>query len=130
MLLRKPSKGYEMEIFNAISKHSTAEAIKKPEAIEPRKPVEAIAKNTVEKNAKDKEEIKQQLNKAVEEVNDKMKSLETNVSFGFNDKIESMYVDVTEKHTGQVIRKIPSEEFMKLTEHFREIIGIIFDRRS
>lgn len=120
-----------MEIFNAISKQANvAEGIKKAESVEPKRPVEAIAKNTIEKNAKDKEDIKQQLNKAVEEVNDKMKSLETNVTFGFNDKIDSMYVDVTEKHTGEVIRKIPSEEFMRLTEHFREVIGIIFDKRS
>nr|WP_314889248.1 flagellar protein FlaG [uncultured Campylobacter sp.] len=35
-----------------------------------------------------------------------------------------------EAKTGEVIRKIPTEQVMKLTETFREAIGVLFDKES
>ncbi|NLN00116.1 MAG: flagellar biosynthesis protein FlaG, partial [Campylobacteraceae bacterium] len=70
------------------------------------------------------------LNETVKELNEQMEHLETNIAFGFNDKISSMYVSVSEKSSGKLIRKIPTEEAMKLSEHFQEIIGVIFDKKG
>ncbi|MBZ7942318.1 FlaG family protein [Campylobacter molothri] len=63
-------------------------------------------------------------------LNEQMDSLDTNVRFGYSDKTGSMYISVTEKSTGREIRKIPSEEAMRLAEYFKDVIGMIFDKES
>ena len=126
-----------MEIFNAVSKQMNAATTKplESQALEARQVEQShttreVAKDSRTQNAQDKEDIQKQLNETVKNLNDQMESLNTNISFGFNDKIESMYVSVMERSSGKLIRKIPTEEAMKLSEHFREIIGVIFDKKG
>ena len=73
---------------------------------------------------------KEELKNTIENLNKHMDSLDTNVKFGFDDKIEQMFVNVMERSTGKIIRKIPSEEAMKISEKMREIVGIIFDKKG
>ncbi|TKX28620.1 flagellar biosynthesis protein FlaG [Campylobacter sp. MIT 12-8780] len=75
--------------------------------------------------AKDKD-----LNQIAQNLNEQMKSLDTNIRFAYSDKIEGLYISVTEKDTGRVIRQIPSEEAMKMAEHFKNAIGLIFDKEG
>ncbi|MCW1360541.1 FlaG family protein [Campylobacter sp. US33a] len=88
-----------------------------------------VAQNTEQGNTQN-ESINEQLSKLTEKLNQQAESLGTNIKFGFNDKIHSMYVSVTEKHTGRLIRQIPSEEALKLAEHLQDVIGMIFDKES
>ncbi|AJC90659.1 flagellar protein FlaG [Campylobacter subantarcticus LMG 24377] len=76
------------------------------------------------------ENLNDKLKNATEKLNQQMETLETNVRFAYNDKINEIYVNVIEKDTGRLIRKIPSEEVMKLIEHFKGVIGTIFDKES
>ncbi|MCZ0772021.1 FlaG family protein [Campylobacter hepaticus] len=76
------------------------------------------------------QDMKERLADIVKRLNEQMESLDTNVRFGYSDKIGSMYISVTEKNTGKEIRKIPSEEAMRLAEYFRDFIGMIFDKES
>lgn len=96
--------------------------------------VREIAKQTSQisetKNDSQKDEINKDLNKVTKKLNDQMESLKTNIRFAYNDKIDSMYVNVLEQDSGKLIRKVPSDEMMKLIEHFREIIGVIFDKKG
>lgn len=78
----------------------------------------------------EKQSFAEQLKEVAQKLNDQVESLNANVRFGYNDKINSMYLSVTEKSTGKEIRQIPSEEAMRLSEHFREVIGMIFDKES
>ncbi|EAJ8779746.1 flagellar biosynthesis protein FlaG [Campylobacter upsaliensis] len=77
-----------------------------------------------------KQSFAEQLKEVAQKLNDQAESLNTNVRFGYNDKINSMYLSVTEKSTGKEIRQIPSEEAMRLAEHFKEVVGMIFDKES
>ncbi|KGI55960.1 FlaG family protein [Campylobacter sp. MIT 97-5078] len=70
------------------------------------------------------------LNQIAQNLNEQMKSLDTNIRFAYSDEIEGLYISVTEKDTGRVIRQIPSEEAMKMAEHFKNAIGLIFDKES
>ncbi|MDO4673935.1 FlaG family protein [Campylobacter sp.] len=72
----------------------------------------------------------QQLDSIAKKLNEQMERLGADLHFGYNDKINSLYLSVTEKSTGREIRRIPSEEAMRLTEHFRDVIGLIFDKKS
>lgn len=72
----------------------------------------------------------EQIQDILAKANENLSLLNTNIRFGYNDKIDSMFINVTEKDTGNLIRKIPTEQAMKLTEHFRDIIGMIFDKKE
>lgn len=124
-----------MEIFNAVSKQmdtSSIDNFKPTQAASATelKPAQETIETSEDRNKQDKKEIEHQLKRAVKNLNNQMDRLNTDITFGYNDKINSMYVDVKERSTGKLIRKFPSEEAMKLTEHFKEVIGIIFDEKG
>lgn len=72
----------------------------------------------------------EEINKISERLNEQMESLQTNIRFAYNDKISTLYVNVVEKDTNRVIRKFPTENMMKLSEHFKEIIGLLVDKEG
>jgi flagellar protein FlaG len=127
-----------MDIFSAVGKQMDSATTVKPGVntnVETRQVEQAnvqreVAQDSRTQNAQDKREIQKQLNDTVKSLNDQMESLDTNIAFGFNDKIESMFVSVLERSSGKLIRKIPTEEAMKLSERFQEIIGVIFDKKG
>jgi len=122
-----------MDIFSATSKHVES-AQQAPKAEAPTQIRQVETTNEVVKSAREnrhnKEEIAQELTKTVDNLNKNMEALGTNVKFGFNDKISTMFVDVVERSTGKPIRKIPTEEAMLLSEKMQEIIGTIFDDKG
>ncbi|MGB2553090.1 MULTISPECIES: FlaG family protein [unclassified Campylobacter] len=90
-----------------------------------------LQQNSAQNNLSiDNEDLAKRLNEATEKLNRQMEALDTNVRFAYNDKINSLYVNVMEVKTGEVIRKIPSEQVMKLSEYFREAVGVLFDKES
>ncbi len=122
-----------MDIFSSTSKQVES-AISTPKAQAPMQTREVenshqVAKNTKESN-QEKQDISEKLTETVGKLNQQMDSLGTNVQFGFNDKIKTMFVDVVERSTGKPIRKIPTEEAMLLSEKMQEIIGTIFDKKG
>ena len=67
------------------------------------------------------------LNELTKELNQEIESLNTNIKFQFNEEVGELYISVVEKDSGVVIRQIPSEEAMKLREHLKNVVGMIFD---
>ncbi len=122
-----------MDIFNAVSKQvDSTQSYQKTSNVQRQQEISQNINttNSEVRNRQDKKEIQQHLNNTVKKLNEQMDSLNINIKFGFNDKIDTMFVDVTEKNTGRLIRKIPSEETMKLAEKMKEIIGMIFDQKG
>lgn len=90
----------------------------------------AIQKQSDEVADKTKQkDLKQELMKLTEDLNKVMNPLNINVKFGFEDKIDEMFVSVYEKDSNKLLRKIPSDEAVALMVKMREIIGIIFDKK-
>lgn len=58
----------------------------------------------------------------VEEVNVKMRQLSLGVSFELTDESENI-VRVIDQETGDLVRQIPSEEFLKMSDRLDEIFG-------
>ena len=120
-----------MDIFSATSKQvdmATSPKVATPTQV---RQVEASMSST--KSAPDSQNGKtnvENLKKTVDELNNQMDKLDTNIKFGFNDKIDLMYVNVMEKSTGHSIRKIPTEEAMQLSEKMKEVVGMIFDKKG
>ena len=119
-----------MDIFSSTSKQVES-AISTPKAQAPMQTREVEISHEVAKSAReDKQDVSKKLTETVSKLNEQMDSLGTNVQFGFNDKIKTMFVDVVERSTGKPIRKIPTEEAMLLSEKMQEIIGTIFDKKG
>ncbi len=72
---------------------------------------------------------KKDLKNIVDELNKISDSLNTEVKFKFNDKINEVYITVIDKKNGKVISKLPSEEAMKIKESMKELVGSLFDKR-
>ena len=128
-----------MEIFNAASKQmDTVSAVAQAKPAETRQVEQSAGSHKAVKDSKIEELQKEKLEEVdenklaetIEKLNKQMDDLQTNIAFGYNKKISVMYVDVLEKSSGDLIRKLPTEEAMKLSEHFKEINGIIFDKKG
>ena len=122
-----------MDIFSSTSKQvETAVSVPKTQATIQTREVEnshQMAKSARE-STQEKQDISAKLTETVGKLNEQMDSLGTNVQFGFNDKINILFVDVVERSTGKAIRKIPTEEAMLLSEKMQEIIGTIFYKKG
>jgi flagellar protein FlaG len=119
-----------MDIFSAASKQvETATTPKVATTTQQTRPVEQ-SNDTPKTNQDDQSNTANTLKQTVKDLNDQMDLLDTNISFGFNDEINMMYVNVTDKTTGQTIRKIPTEEAMDLSAKMKEIVGMIFDKKG
>ncbi len=123
-----------MEIFKAASQ-STANAVTSSHAqsstqtreVEQTHIQHDATRNLTEQN---NETLSKEVKEATEKLNKQMEDLGTSIRFGYNDKIGAMYVNVMEMKTGEVIRKIPTEQAMKLSEYFKEAVGVLFDKES
>lgn len=89
-----------------------------------------LQQNSATQNRANESLTNEQIQDILAKANENLNLLNTNIRFSYNDKIDSMFIDVMEKDTGTIIRKIPTEQAMKLTEHFRDIIGMIFDKKE
>ena len=77
----------------------------------------------------EKKLIGEETKQLVVELNDISDSLNTDIKFGYDDDLAEVYVTVTDKHTGQVIRKLPTEEAMKIKKSMKELVGSLFDKK-
>ena len=115
-----------MEIFKVASQpmanvatSSHAQSSTQTREVERTQIQQDATKNLTEQN---NETLNEKVKEATEKLNKQMEDLGTSIRFGYNDKIEAMYVNVMEMKTGDVIRKIPTEQAMKLSEYFREAV--------
>ena len=120
--------GESLRLFlrDFISPKKDCDFIVADKKIEAKKPVFVIAEHSPHLKIPFSKEVKE----ATEKLNKQMEDLGTSIRFGYNDKIGAMYVNVMEMKTGEVIRKIPTEQAMKLSEYFKEAVGVLFDKES
>ena len=77
-----------------------------------------------------KETTKEELQRLTEQLNKEMQPLNPDIKFSFNDKIEELVVNVVDKKTDRIIRKIPSDEALRIMEKMRELVGALFDDKG
>ncbi len=70
------------------------------------------------------------LHKSTIKFNQMSEQLNLDIKFAYNEKIDQVYLNVIDKHTGQVIRKLPSEEAMKISETMKELVGNLLDKKG
>lgn len=72
---------------------------------------------------------------ALDEVNHFVQSQNTKLTFSFDDSVNRTIVEVIDSETGELIRQIPSEELIQLSERIRNLLtdvgsttGIFFNK--
>ncbi len=81
-------------------------------------------------DAQNLEAQKATLRESTEKFNKMSEELNLDVKFAYNDKIDQIYLNVIDKNTGRVIRKLPSEEAMKISESMKELVGTLMDQKG
>jgi flagellar protein FlaG len=76
------------------------------------------------------ETTKEELQDLTEKLNKEMSPLNSDIKFSYNDKVNELVVDVVDKNTDKVIRKIPSDEALHLMEQMRKLVGALFDDKG
>ena len=92
---------------------------------------ESIHKDKKDEEIKKHQEMtKKELEKLTQQLNKEMSPLNSDIKFSFNEKVDELVVNVVDKNTDKVIRKIPSEEALKIMEKMRELVGALFDKKG
>jgi flagellar protein FlaG len=68
--------------------------------------------------------------KLVNELNDISQKEPLSVSFGYDEELGKVFINVVDKNSGEVIRKLPSEEAMKFAKSIKETVGKLLDKRG
>ena len=68
-----------------------------------------------------------QVDAAVERLNTSLQSLGTKLSFSVDRQTKDIVITVHNSETGEVIRQIPPESMLRVSEHIEELLGVLFD---
>ncbi|WP_148785389.1 FlaG family protein [Campylobacter concisus] len=88
------------------------------------------SKDTNELDKLSNEDLARKTREVTDRLNYQMQQLDTNVRFAYNEKLNLMVVQVKDAKTGEEITQLPSKEAIKISEYFKESIGILFDKES
>ena len=66
---------------------------------------------------------------AVQESLDMIKEQTTHLRFSVHEQTDQVMVKVTNPDSGEVIREIPSQEFLDLAAKFEKMVGLMFDMK-
>ena len=76
------------------------------------------------------EELGKRTKEATEKLNFQMEQLDAKVRFSYNDNLNLMIVQVKDAKTGELVSELPSKQAIKISEYFKESLGILFDKES
>ncbi len=118
MMVNNPTKG-QMSIYTVVkpTQENTHTQIKTEE-------------NLKDTDIQSQQSEKAKLNETTKEFNKMSDELNLDVRFAYNDKIDQFYLNVIDKSTGKIIRKLPSEEAMKISESMKDLVGTLFDKKG
>ena len=91
------------------------------------KPVTTQTRDALEQPS---EVAEDELKLAVSDIQDFVQSVRRDINFQLDDSSGRVVVNVTEASSGEVIRQIPSEEALRLSENLSEIRSLLFEAEA
>jgi flagellar protein FlaG len=52
------------------------------------------------------------------------------LDFALNDRFKELVVQISDRKSGEVVREIPSKEFMQLRERLNDLLGVFIDEKA
>lgn len=77
-----------------------------------------------------KEPRQEEVKKAVTELNAALDSMNVKREFSIEENSKEVVVKIIDSEEKKVIRQIPSEETIRLSQNIREMVGLLFDTTS
>ncbi len=74
-----------------------------------------------------KADLQKKLLDLAKDLNKEMQSINTSLMFDYEDSISSLVLTIKQRDSGEIIRKIPTDEAMELMKKMRDIISVILD---
>jgi len=89
-----------------------------------------VAKEPITQDTADKPVSEASVKKAVDGANKALVMQGSNETIGFTyeARLNQLYVQIRDQNTGEVVREIPSKDFIKNQVAMREMIGVILDK--
>ncbi len=94
------------------------------------RPIKIEAKVQNDNNKQQEQKNIENLKNISLEFNEISDELNLDIKFAYNEKIDTVYLNVTDKNTGKIIRKLPSEDAMKIKESMKDLVGVLFDEKG
>lgn len=130
-----------MEIFNNIASNMATTTAQKSAEIQ--RPVADVSgskintessaqqpKGAAELNKQNSEEMKAKLDEAVNDLNEYMQKMDTNLRFGYNQPLNTLTVSLINTQNGDTIRQYPSEQVIRMRENLQEQIRSLFKEQG
>ena len=86
------------------------------------------APNPLINQAADPERLEQEIQEAIEKLNEQLKASAREIGFSVDKRTEQLVVSVFNKETGELVRQIPAEAVIRLSESLESLRGLLFDR--
>ena len=111
---------------------------KKPEVIAPSKggdardSAEAMSKAADQRKSQSLNEITEMaanIREAVAAINEAVKKVPTSLDFSVDEASKRFVVQVTDKNTGELIRKLPGDAVLRIARQLESMKGIVFDQK-
>ena len=94
--------------------------------------VESKPKKEKEREGKVKADERVKVDEAVEKINKQLKAANTKIQFKIHESdhsdINKVSIKIVDETNEEVIREIPSEEAIELSEKMHEVMGVLFDK--
>ena len=78
----------------------------------------------------DKEALRNNLRKALEQLNDQMKDSGQDLNFSMDEAIDRVVVTVRHSKTGEVIRQIPDETVLRVAHNLENVRGMLLNETT
>ncbi len=79
-------------------------------------------------SAADMDDLRKTLSKTLGQINEQMRDGGRNLNFSLDETLGMPIIQVKKQDTGEVIRQIPSEEFVKFAHRLEELKGFLIDK--
>lgn len=95
--------------------------------------VGGLQKNVVQANTVQEEQVattQEDVDQAVEKINDAVRTFSQKLEFSVDKETETFVVKVVDKETKEVIRQIPSEEFLQIAKAMDKLQGLLIKDKA
>jgi len=72
----------------------------------------------------------QEVKQAVQQANASLQGSNEAITFGYEEKLGELVVQISDKTTGKVIQQVPSKDFVQFQLHMRAMIGLFLDKKA
>ncbi|MDQ7057818.1 MAG: flagellar protein FlaG [Ghiorsea sp.] len=72
----------------------------------------------------------QELKQVVQQANQSFAGSNESVSFTYEEKLGQLFVQITDSTSGEVIREVPSKEFIQHQVAMKELVGLFLDKQA